>query len=226
MFKSFTFSALGLLVLPLSTHAMCAASPAVERGVDTEACSPAAVYVYLDQKTAMAGESAVIVAAEVLSSNRTNVSNGTEVTFFLQREDATVRVSSTTRDGIAHAELDAGNMSGPAYVWAEAADTSSDKQRIQILASAPTSFSLSIAGCNAGVYCLVESTNIRDGFGNRVPDGVAGTLRTFSGDYLISQQTVHTLRGSVQANWKRPQRDARIELVFGQSVASLEVPSR
>lgn len=226
MFKSFTLSALALLVLPLSVHASCASLPEAEMKVDTEACSPDVIYVYLDQKTVIAGEAAVIVAAEVLSSTRTNLGDGAEVTFVLQGENATVRVSSKTQDGIAHATLDAGNRSGPAYVWAEVADTSSDKQGIQILASAPTSFRLSVAGCNAGFSCLVESADIRDSFGNRIPDGVAGTLRIFSGDNLISQQSVHTLRGSVQANWVRPQHDVRIELVFGNSVASLEVTAR
>ena len=226
MFKTFTLSALGLIALPLSVHASCVSLLEAEIKVETEACSPDAIYVYLDQKTVIAGENSVILAAEVLSANRTNVRDGAELTFVLQREDATVRVSSETQDGIAHAVLDTGSISGPAYVWAEAADTTSDKQRLQILAGAPTSFSLSLIGCDAGVSCRVESTNIRDGFGNRIPDGIAGTLRAFSGDTLIYQQAVHTLRGSIQANWVRPLHGGRIELVFGNSVASLQVSAR
>lgn len=189
-------------------------------------CTPDAVYVYLGQKTAIVGNAPVTVVAEVLSSDRTNVRDGEKVTFVLQRAAATVRVASQTKDGIAHAALDIGTVSGPAYVWVETAGVQSEKQSLVIMAGEPASFSLSVLGCSGGVSCTVESTDIRDAFGNRVPDGIAGTLKAFSGDNLLSQQTVYTLRGTVEANWALPERGARVELMFGAGTVSREARAR
>lgn len=222
MFKTITLLLLGLSGWPLWADASCANLPETK----ATACMPDAVYVYLDQKTAIAGDASVLVVAEVLSRARTNVHDETQVTFVLQREDATVRQSAQTQAGIAAAALDVGTKSGPAYVWAEVEGVKSTKQGIRILPDAPASFRLSFEGCKSGVSCQVEASDIRDSFGNRVSDGIAGTLRTYANDKLVRQQTVHTLRGSSQAKWSPLLRDARIELVFGSASVSLEVAAQ
>ena len=221
MYMSFALFLAGISVLSWTANAQC--------GLQTEtiatSCDAHEVHVYLDKKTAPAGNETVIVAAEVLTDSMTNAPDGTGVTFVMQKEEGTIRVAADTQNGIAHARLDIGTVSGSAFIWAEIGELQSQKQELLILAGAPQRFKLSVKGCRSGISCQIQSTNLRDQFGNWVPDGLVGSLRVYSGGELISQQHVQTLNGTVLANWAKPPSMARVELRFGEHAATLEVPA-
>lgn len=186
-------------------------------------CRPTGIFVYLDQKTLIAGESSVLVAAELVTESGYSPADDTLVHFFTRNGESVSRRIAFTEAGLARARMPLTEQAGSFEVWAEAGAAKAPAQWLEIVPADPVPFALTINRCGPDRLCQVEATGLQDRFGNRLPDGVQGMLTTHVEGRLVSQQAVYTVRGSVLAPWRQPDSEARIQLTLAGERADLWV---
>lgn len=215
------FSLIGMIIgggVPL-VHAACLSEPGVAR----EVCRPAEIFVYLDQKTIVAGEGSVLLAAELLTEAGTSPPDDTLVHFFMRNGESVSRRIAFTDAGLARARMPLTEQAGALEVWAEAGRAKAAIQWLEIVPDGPVPFSLMVNGCRPDRLCQIEAKGLQDQYGNRLPDGVQGILTTHVRGNPISQQAVYTVRGGILAPWRQPDLEARVRLTLAGQRADLWV---
>ena len=182
-------------------------------------CTPAAVYLYLDKKSVPSDEADIVLAVEVQTAADANVADGTPVVFNISDGSNSKDIQATTRRGVATASVPLSPTVARYQVVAHAGAVSTPAQIFEVVPGPPHQFSMAMGPCRQGGSCRIETSIIKDRFGNQIETGVQGSLRTYVGGALVQQQTVQSLSGRVRADWTRPAQPARVELVMGGASA-------
>ena len=214
----------GILIMMIAglaapAHAVCLSEAAPK----SEVCKPSEVFVYLDQKTLIAGQGSVLVVAEVTTHAGHSPRDDSLVHFFARGGETVSRRIAFTEAGVARARMPLSEFAGSVEVWAEAGGARADVQWLEIVPAQPVPFSMAVSGCGPDRSCWIEVKGLQDRFGNRLPDGLQGTLTTHVHGKLHAQQTVHTVRGTILAPWRHPDARAKLRLTLAGESADLWV---
>ena len=202
-----------------AAQAMCLG----DGGSATEACRPYDIFVYLEQKTLVAGDGSVLVVAELVTDAGYSPPDRSLVHFFTRSGETISRRIAFTEAGIARARMPVGESAGAIEVWAEAGGVKAAVQWFEVVPEKPVPFALTISGCGPDRLCRIEARDLQDQYGNRLPDGLQGMLTTYVHGNLISQQAVYTVRGSIFAPWRRPDAEAWVRLTLAGEQADVWV---
>lgn len=202
----------------LPAEANC--SPPILETVD---CDPGDIYVYVEQKTVIAGDPDILVVAELLTKQGLSPSNDTPVSFFMRSSTGLVHETASSSAGLAHASLPVRPVSGPLQIWVEAGDIRSAEQRVDVVAGEPAPFSLVFEGCDTSGVCAAAAGGLSDLYGNQLTNGTVATLEVTVNRQLVSQRKVKVTHGGVEAHWDYPGKASEVFVRIGDKVAKLFV---